>query len=380
MRTPRVRPPALPLASALAGAALVLAVAQPVSAATDARPSYVALGDSFAAGVGARTYDPASAGCYRSPKSYPALVAARSGLRLTFAACAGARTADVLHQQVPSLRRATGYVSLTIGGNDLGFARVLTTCARPGWLGSCRKAVERARRTLRRTLPGRLDTVLATIRSRSPQARVVVTGYPRLFGGADCSALTFFSGSERRRLNAATDELDALIRARTRAAGMRYVSPAASFRGHAWCDHDAWVNGVSNPLVNSYHPNLRGHAAYAGVVGPALAGRRYAAAGAGAPTAAGVNVRQPDGVTPRDGYVVRVPDLRSAAVTRASIKAGVTPAELARLRRAQQSGAPNSTLDRLDAEISRRAAARRAAAASTVRREARAPRTSGRPS
>jgi lysophospholipase L1-like esterase len=368
MRTLRLRSSVLPLASVLAGAALVLAGTQPAAAAGS---SYVALGDSFAAGLGARTYDAESAGCYRSPKSYPALVAARSGLRLTFAACARARTADVLQRQVPSLRRSTAYVTLTIGGNDLGFAHVLTTCARPGWLGNCGKAVDQARSTLRRRLPGRLDRVLAAIRSRSPHARVVVTGYPRLFHGNDCSALTFFSASEMRRLNAATDQLDALIRARSRAAGLRYVSPAAGFRRHAWCDHDAWVNGPSRPVVNSYHPNARGHAAYARVVGPALAGRRYTH---GSARAATLPVRLPSGVTSRGDFPVTVPDLGSPAVARASAEAGVTQAELARLRRAQQCGAPNSTLDRLDTQITRRAAARRAAARSTARREAAAPR------
>jgi hypothetical protein len=63
-----------------------------------------------------------------------------------------------------------------------------------------------------------------------------------------------------------------------------------------------------------------------------------------------------------------VPDLGSAAVARASARAGVTAAELAQLRRAQQSGAPESSLDRLDAEITRRAAARREAGQGTVRR------------
>jgi lysophospholipase L1-like esterase len=296
MRCPRLRPPLLPFASLLAGAALVLAAAQPAAAVGS---SYVALGDSFAAGVGTRTYYTASAGCYRSPKSYPALVAARSRLRLTFAACARARTSDVLARQVRSLRRSTAYVTLTIGGNDLGFAQVLSTCARPSWLGNCDKAVNRARRQLHSTLPRRLDAVLAAIRSRSPHARVVVTGYPRLFGGQDCSALTFFSGSERRRLNTATDELDAVIRARTRAARLRYVSPAGVFRGHAWCARDAWVNGSSRPFVNSYHPNLRGHAAYARVVGPALAGRRHA--GGSTRTAASVPVHHAGGSVPGDG-------------------------------------------------------------------------------
>jgi hypothetical protein len=79
-------------------------------------------------------------------------------------------------------------------------------------------------------------------------------------------------------------------------------------------------------------------------------------------------------VTSQGDFPVTVPDLGSPAVARASAEAGVTQAELARLRRAQQCGAPNSTLDRLDTQITRRAAARRAAARSTARREAAAPR------
>jgi len=342
-----------PLATLLAATALTLAGARPAAATAE---SYVALGDSFAAGVGARSYQAESLTCYRSPQSYPALVAARAGLPLTFAACAGAVTADVVERQALSLQRSTTFVTVTIGGNDLGFASVLSTCALPGWLGSCGPATDRARALLRSALPERLDRVFAVVRARSPRARVVVTGYPRLFGEKDCSALTFFSRSERRRLNQTTEELDATIRARARAAGFRYVGPAAAFTGHAWCADDAWVNGPSRPTVNSFHPTAGGHAAYARLVGPALLRRGPAAA---TRTATAPAVRLVSGLSARGDFAFTVPDLGSAAVTRAAARAGITATELARLRRAQQRGASHDVVDRLDAELTRRAAARR---------------------
>jgi len=340
------------LATFLAAGALTLAGTQPAAAAA---PGYVALGDSFATGVGAQRYADGGGTCYRSPRSYPALVAARSRLALTFAACAGAVTADVVERQVPSLRTSTRYVTLTVGGNDVGFASVLTTCALPGWLGSCSAALDRGRATLRTQLPRRLDTVLATIRTRSPRARVVVTGYPRLFNGDDCNALTFFSEREMERLNAATDELDALIRSRTRAAGLTYVSPVERFADHAWCDDEPWVNGLSRPWLDSFHPNAAGHAAYAGLLRPALLGNTPRTVRVAARPPA---VRRPDTAGAGGGYPVEPPDLSTPAVTRAAARAGVTAGELAQLRRALRSGAANQTLDRLDEQITRRAAAR----------------------
>lgn len=341
------------------------------AAATTTAAGYVALGDSFAAGVGSRSYFPDDP-CYRSPRSYPVLVAERYHLALTLAACSGAVTADVVEDQARSLKVSTRYVTVTVGGNDLGFSSVLTTCALPGWLGRCHPAVDRSLRTLRSSLPGRLDRVLRTVRERAPWASVVVTGYPRLFGDEDCSALTFFSADERTRLNTATDELDALIADRAQAAGLRYVDPAPAFRGHAWCDEPSWVNGPSRPQLNAYHPNGDGHAGYARLVGPAL-GRHLSdpaavpggtpdlsAGGSDAPVelpAARVSNRQ----DVAGGFAFSTPVLSTAAVTRASLAAGLTRAELERFRRAQRTGAGDAELDRLDATLTARAAARRAA-------------------
>ena len=154
-------------------------------------------------------------------------------------------------------------MTVTVGGNDVNFAPVLTECAKPSWWGNCTKAINDALVILRTQLPARLTGLYAAIRAQAPYARVVVTGYPLLFNGSDCSLLTFFSSSEEAALNAATNELDGLLQARAAAAGFVFVDPRPAFVGHAWCDRQEWINGLSNPILESYHPNVSGHAAYA---------------------------------------------------------------------------------------------------------------------
>ena len=354
---------------ALAGAALLAVAGAPPARAATPEADLVALGDSYAAGVGSGSRYRADDPCLRSPASYPAVVARSEGLALTLAACSGATTADVLADQTRWLAGRTRYVTLTVGGNDLGFAPVLTTCALPGWLGSCRAALAGSLSTLRGALPARLDAVLAAVRDRSPGATVVVTGYPRLFGDDDCSALTFFSDAERSRLDAATDELDALVQTRTRAAGLRYVDPRPAFAGHAWCERPSFVNGPGLPRSSSFHPTSAGHAAYADLVGPALGvdhlGLRESP-GPTAPTtaapataaAAGLPAATTGQQTRAGAFSFAVPALGTAATTRASLAAGLTRAELARFRRAVRAGADRATLERLDATLTRRAAAR----------------------
>ncbi len=90
--------------------AAVVGVAVPAAGADN--PEYVALGDSYASGVGTRSSD--GSGCYRSPYAYPVLDAARIGAALTFAACSGARVADVVNNQLGGLDGATRWVMITV--------------------------------------------------------------------------------------------------------------------------------------------------------------------------------------------------------------------------------------------------------------------------
>ena len=225
--------------------------------------AYVALGDSYAAGVGG---GPSHGACWRADVGYPVLVGRRLGLPVAYNACLGATIADVLAHQLDALGPETTHVSITVGGNDIGFVPVLIAAAEPAWMSNSDTAIDAALITMRRSLPGRLDGLFAEVARRAPGAQVVVSGYPALFMGADCSPFTFFSAHEMTRLNDAADELRSIIAAATRRAGFGLVRVASSFVGHAVCSEAEWINGVSWPVEASFHPNALGHKAYADLV------------------------------------------------------------------------------------------------------------------
>ncbi|MDX6261666.1 MAG: hypothetical protein QOH84_3354 [Kribbellaceae bacterium] len=250
----------------LIGAAVLGTALLTPTAANAAAPVYIALGDSYAAGVGTRTYIPESGSCQRSTKSYPYLDAARVGAALTSLACSGARVADVTANQLAPLNSGVRWVTLQVGGNDAGFSSVITECAKPSWLGDCNSAIATAQATINNTIPGRLNTLYATVRSRATTAKIVIVGYPRLFNGTDCNAGTFFSGDEMTKLNATADLLNSKIAAAASGAGFSFVNPTSAFIGHAVCGSPEWLNGLSNPVSESYHPNTTGQTGFANLV------------------------------------------------------------------------------------------------------------------
>ena len=227
---------------------------------------YVALGDSYASGLGTREYDPGSGDCKRSPRAYAPIDAARIGATLTFVACSGAEVGDVVHNQIGELDAATAWVTVQVGGNDAGFSEVITECALPRLASDCRGAVADAQAIITNTLPGRLDSLYSEISSRAPSAGVVVVGYPRLFNGEDCNAATFFSPEDERILNETADLLGSTIAGVASSHGFAFVDPIPAFVGHAVCDDPEWINGLSHPVNESYHPNRDGQLAYADLV------------------------------------------------------------------------------------------------------------------
>ncbi|MFG1780450.1 SGNH/GDSL hydrolase family protein [Micromonospora sp. NPDC049048] len=262
-------------ASARAAIALSVLTALTVGlAAAPARadaPTYTALGDSYASGTGTREYYSDSGSCQRSRHSYPVLTAARLGATLTFPACAGATVSGVLNGQLGSLNATTDHVTVSAGGNDIGWSSVIVQCALP-WPATCWSQIDNAENQIRDTLPGRLDQLYSRIRGLAPNAQVAVVGYPRLFNGEECNLIARISPGEQAELNAAADLLATTIRSRAVAHGFAFLDARGPFTGHAVCDDVEWLNGTSNPLGESYHPNRAGHVGYTAMVQAAFGG------------------------------------------------------------------------------------------------------------
>ena len=208
---------------------------------------------------------------------------------------------------------------------------MLTECAQPGWMSNCDGAINTAQSFINATLPSRLGTLYSGIRSRAPYATVVVVGYPRIFNGEDCNAFTWFSPAEESRLNQTADLLNSRLAAAASAAGFSFANPTNSFIGHAVCDADEWINGLSNPISESYHPKATGHAGgYTPTVSPLLTGAAVAVtaqvaadSAASADEQAALQQQYADADRTIEPEVFVAPDLTTPQARRAARRAGV---------------------------------------------------------
>jgi hypothetical protein len=296
---------------------------------------YVDLGDSYSSGEGDGQYGWNSQlpnnTCHRSPNAYgPLLDAARKLGSFTFIACSGAITADMFqpnHEgnidvntgkpeapQLDALSSDTKVVTLTIGGNDVGFADVLSKCVfgeftpfyRIGHPGCSRDWTLAATVYARlRALDGTgsaatasnvkiysLLSVIEGIHSRAPSAKIYVAGYPQLFGSfkGDCGIGTIYAknvpalgyaavgvkiaGVDAKWLDHVGALLmqvvnDAAASARGEGISVTAVDPNSEFGTHRLCDSGtSWIAGItgtadfktkSNQIASgSFHPTITG--------------------------------------------------------------------------------------------------------------------------
>ncbi|MFI9463004.1 SGNH/GDSL hydrolase family protein [Streptomyces xiamenensis] len=257
MKLSRMAKVAATAALALCVTALGPAAASAQDTPAAAADAYVALGDSYSSGVGAGSYDDASGDCRRSTVAYPQLWAnANAPSSFDFTACSGARTTDVINTQLGPLNAGTTLVSISIGGNDAGFADTMQTCVLSG-TSACVAAVNTANEYITTTLPGQLDTVYDAIRAKAPNAQVVVLGYPRMYQ-LDGSCAVGISEEARAAINSASDNLSEVTAKRAADHGFGYGDVRPAFSGHEICSSDSWLHSVTWPIGDSYHPTAAG--------------------------------------------------------------------------------------------------------------------------
>jgi lysophospholipase L1-like esterase len=278
----------------------MLACAAPCGAAPG---GYVALGDSYSAGSGvlpaARTRSVTPL-CQQSERNYPKLARAALGVE-DFAdeTCGGATAATMAAPQTfadiaegwglrapwgrairlngpqfDALRADTALVTLGVGFNDIGFAQIVYTCVAP-WptATACRYGFTRGGVDV---LRARIDafrvalrTVLDGIRARSPQARILTVGYPRILppDPRRCWPQLPVSPGDAVWLEGVSRDLNRAMRETTIAFGAEYVDLETPSVGHDACQRRASVRWVESLFPTDsqsvMHPSRRGEAAMA---------------------------------------------------------------------------------------------------------------------
>ncbi|MGX7824400.1 SGNH/GDSL hydrolase family protein [Actinokineospora sp. 24-640] len=246
-------------------------------------PHYVALGDSYASGPGIPAQTGTPAGCARSDHNYPALLA--RWLRVasfTDVTCGGAQTKDMFAPQAVSgganpaqldaVTRRADLVTVTIGGNDMGFGEILQTCGRLG-AGDPTGAPCEAHYTAGGTdvLTDRIDAVadrvaavLAEVHRRAPRAEVVLVGYLRILpSGNGCWPAVPFAAGDTAYFDGTGRLLNETLERVAKESGAAFVNPYRYSTGHDACAPPTrrWVEPLvpANPAA-PIHPNARGMA------------------------------------------------------------------------------------------------------------------------
>lgn len=267
---------------ALVVAGLGMTAAAP-SAAAAVATRVIGLGDSYASGEGAGSYDPDTDAplnqCHRSPLSWQrtAEIPGATGVERVHVACSGATVASVLstsHQgeppQIGALQNvpAGSVVLLSIGGNDVGFEAIVRDCVFGGCLETPAQVAEVQAKIAAAALEIRraLDTVVA----RAPGATVVLAGYPQLMQGA-CFTITPTEAGALDRLSVELrrQTVGQVMQLRLAGKSVRFADTIDPFLGHGACsDSDPWLNSLvaGNFSAESFHPNAAGYRAYATAV------------------------------------------------------------------------------------------------------------------
>ncbi|MFB4303897.1 SGNH/GDSL hydrolase family protein [Actinomadura sp. NTSP31] len=262
--------------------AFLAALATPAHAQAAYR-EYVALGDSFASGPGISTQ--VDKACQRSDHNYAHVLAeALEPAKFTDVSCGGAITADLTQSQSTTgappqfgaLSPNTDLVTLTIGGNDIGFGEIIGTCAQLSlgewWSNPCQKhytsgGTDQLQARIEATAP-KIDAAVRGIRARAPKAKIVVTGYLRITpdtGG--CWPSVPIAPGDLPWLSTVHRSLDDMIEKRAEANGATAANPFQVSTGHDACKPTGvrWTEPVLN-LAAPAHPNAAGMAAVAGLV------------------------------------------------------------------------------------------------------------------
>jgi lysophospholipase L1-like esterase len=258
---------------AVAATALVAGSVAAPAAAHESEPlDYVALGDSYTAGIGAPnvsisplyTIDPADPKpCYQASPGYVNLLNERNDVQLTVnAACAGWTAAMVpLQVNVASaagLDAETDLVTITAGGNDVGFSGILGACLVPSSLEVCEIEVEKGEVTAKTEVFPALTNAYATIRAQAPNATIVALGYPHLFS-PEFGDQPYITDEAAELFNKGTDTLNEVIeKAAKQVRGTVYVDVTDEFEGHGIGSPASWIHLPGSDA--SFHPNETGYA------------------------------------------------------------------------------------------------------------------------
>ncbi|KAL6786441.1 esterase [Trichoderma sp. SZMC 28012] len=241
------------------------------------RPSgFIALGDSYSAGIGTGLFNGTEDDCRHGHNAYPMLVQEDLSRSLDggevptfqFLSCTGSTVNDMLagaeHSQIDEFNTTAtaDFALLSIGGNDLGFFEIMNSCIfrfYSFYSGTCESALRHADEQMASSdFEHRLRLVIMEILDhvrweKRPWFTITVTGYARFFNADteecdDYSLGMWWRGPKlkrelRQRMNDMVVDVNNKIRRSVDAINAAFAEPRVlfvdyddAFEGHRFCE------------------------------------------------------------------------------------------------------------------------------------------------
>lgn len=295
------------------------------------RLDYLALGDSYSSGEGdigkkpdgssyylAGTTDAGQ--CHLSSRSYPFLLRAKWGIgsdKMKSVACSGARVlpdyygnstnyigqgrkledfseSDRRAKQISALdefrpgevqqiefvkKYRPKVLTLTGGGNDVGFGDIIKYCASPTWQvfvmvdETCGYAVSGSE--LNKILYSSIDTqyqynkaLISRLKEASPSTKIIIVGYPSFI--SPNTAVCGLNGGvldsdERHMINSGVEYMNSMLEYLAKDEDVSYIDVQNTLNGGRMCEGAEYVTGIvdvgldKSRLIEAFHPNAAGH-------------------------------------------------------------------------------------------------------------------------
>ncbi len=155
--------------------------------------NYAAIGDSYAAGIGAGDVlsGNGDVACSRYDGAYPVLLNNSFGAqsKFQFLACSGDESTHVKDQINKLDDNSQDLITVSAGGNDVLLSDVLKACIyTPAGQDECNKAIARTRDAIDKTLQSSVDDLLQALASKVKKGGIVVYTLYAQFFNADTDA------------------------------------------------------------------------------------------------------------------------------------------------------------------------------------------------
>ena len=206
--------------------------------------------------------------------NYPNLIAGRYGLSLIDVTCGSATIANVVDTpqgdnapQLTAVTPDTKLITVTVGGNDIGYNRTALACGDPQTVCSAPAALPSNLATARDAV----KTMLDKIRAVAPSATLIFVTYPREVPKGNCPELSF-TDQEANVVRSMGEMLQAMFVDVVQHDDVTFVNPYAASGDHTGCapTDERWTAGLVAEDGFAYHPTALGHEVMAQMIADVL--------------------------------------------------------------------------------------------------------------